>query len=135
MPLIIGVVKGLGLEILVENADGFVRENLVLPVIHRPSGIRVDLIFSFTPYERGALERAKRVRVNDEEVCFASAEDLVIHKMVAGRPRDIEDVRGILLKNPGIEKDYILHWLREFDRGSGLDLAGQFEELAASHLK
>ena len=46
---------------------------------------------------------------------FASAEDLIIHKIFAGRPRDIEDVRSILLKTPDLDRTYIRKWLSEFE--------------------
>jgi hypothetical protein len=32
-----------------------------------------------------------------------------------GRPRDLEDVRALILKNQGIDVSYIRGWLREFD--------------------
>jgi hypothetical protein len=47
---------------------------------------------------------------------FASLEDLVIHKLIAGRARDIEDVKSILAKNPKYDSNEIAKWLREFDR-------------------
>ena len=34
--------------------------------------------------------------------------------IIAGRPRDLEDVRSVLLKNPGADWSYIRHWLQEF---------------------
>ena len=50
-------------------------------------------------------------------VHFASLEDIVIHKIIAGRPRDIEDIISILLKNPAYDDKYISSWLEEFDKG------------------
>ena len=50
-----------------------------------------------------------------QEVAFASPEDLIIHKIFAGRPRDMEDVRFIIIKNPGIDRKYIRNWLKEFE--------------------
>jgi hypothetical protein len=41
-------------------------------------------------------------------------EDLIIHKLVAGRPRDLEGVRGVLLRNPRIDEAYLLKWLPSF---------------------
>ena len=38
---------------------------------------------------------------------FAAVEDVVIHKLVAGRPRDLEDVRSIVVKNPGLDRGYV----------------------------
>lgn len=63
---------------------------------------------------------------------FASPEDLVIHKMVAGRARDLEDVRGVLLKNPTLDSQYVEHWLREFNKSLGKSLAAQFRSLRSS---
>jgi hypothetical protein len=40
----------------------------------------------------------------DTLVRFASSEDLVIHKLVAGRPRDIEDVSGVLARKPALDE-------------------------------
>ena len=39
---------------------------------------RVDFIFSFTPYEREAMKKAKLVKVDNVNVKFASCESLVI---------------------------------------------------------
>ncbi len=38
--------------------------------------------------------------------------DFVV-KIFAGRPRDIEDARTVLLKNPDIDVQYIRKWLKE----------------------
>jgi predicted nucleotidyltransferase len=76
----------------------------------------VDFIFSFTPYERQAISRAKTVLLSGTNVMFASVEDVIIHKIFAGRPRDLEDVRSILLKNPHMDRTYVRKWLREFEK-------------------
>ena len=59
-------------------------------------------------------------------------EDLIIHKVLAGRPRDLEDVRTILLKNPGFDLEYVQRSLREFDRSLGEKLLERFEEVRQS---
>ncbi|MBN1938515.1 MAG: nucleotidyl transferase AbiEii/AbiGii toxin family protein [Candidatus Aminicenantes bacterium] len=109
-------VEALDLTVQVKDAESFVKETMVLPVQDAPSGIRVDLVFSFTPYERNAVENAVLVKWGQTTVRFASLEDLVIHKIVAGRARDIEDVRTVLMKNPTFNRDYIRKWLVEFDQ-------------------
>ena len=40
---------------------------------------------------------------------------MISHKIFAGRPRDLEDVEGIILKNPDIGRAYIRKWLEQFD--------------------
>ena len=110
------VVQELSLKPLPDDIESFVRETMVLPTLDEKTGIRLDFIFSFTPYERAAIKRGKKVSIEGQEVNFASAEDLIIHKVFAGRPRDIEDVKTVILKNPGIDRQYIRAWLKEFDK-------------------
>lgn len=127
---LLAVVRELSLKPLHKDIESFVRQTMVLPAIDEATGIRVDFIFSFTPYETGAIKRAKKLTIMDQEVCFASPEDLIIHKIFAGRPRDIEDVRTVLLKNPDMDIRYIRKWLEEFDLSS--DIKGflkTFEEI------
>lgn len=109
------VVKKLGLKILTNNIENFVRQTMVIPVLDEKSDIRIDFIFSFTPYEQQAINRAKKINILNALVNFASLEDLIIFKIIARRERDIEDVRLILLKNNKYDKHYIVKWLKEFD--------------------
>jgi hypothetical protein len=123
------VALAIGLKILVENDRQFVERNMVLPTIETESGVRVDFIFSFSPYERQAIERGKHIRLGRTLVRYASLEDVVIHKVIAGRARDVEDIRSILLKNPKYDSDYISGWLREFDNSLGENYSGLFRKI------
>lgn len=122
-------VNALGLKAQVPDGEAFVKETMVLPVLDVPSGIRVDLVFSFTPYERQAVGKAVAVKFDETPAMFASLEDVVIHKIVAGRARDIEDVRTVLLKNPGYDEKYIRTWLAEFDRALEGNHVRAFEKI------
>lgn len=106
------------LKPLPQDITTFVRQTMVLPTSDEPTGIRVDFIFSFTPYETQAIKRAKKIKILGQDVSFASVEDLIIHKIFAGRPRDLEDVRVVLLKNPDVDIHYVEMWLKEFDDAS-----------------
>lgn len=112
---IVAVCDELRLEVLPEDVEEFVRVTFVLPARHARSGIRLDLIFSTTPYEAQAIGRAVLVQVKGVEVPFASAEDLVIHKLFAGRPRDIEDAVGVVQrKGADLDWDYMEFWVKQF---------------------
>ena len=113
------VLPAVPLKALVENPREFVIKTMVLPTEEGKTGIRVDFILSFSPYERQAIERAVDVKIGRSIVKFGSLEDIVIHKIIAGRPRDLEDVRSILLKNPQYDSGYIERWLKEFEDSLG----------------
>jgi predicted nucleotidyltransferase len=113
---ILSLCKKISLKPLPENTEDFVAKMMVLPTLEEKTGIRVDFIFSYTPYEKEAIGRAKKILLDDVEVNFAAVEDVIIHKIFAHRPRDIEDIKNIMLKKPAIDKDYIKRWLSEFDR-------------------
>jgi len=110
------IAESLSFKILIQDPDDFVKKTMVLPVLDDSSGIRVDFIFSFSAYEKQAIEKANEVNLDNVIVRFAALEDLVIHKVIAKRARDIEDIRVILVKNPEYDRDYIEKWLNEFDK-------------------
>jgi predicted nucleotidyltransferase len=107
------IVEKLNLKILVD--ENFVQNTMVLLAIDEKTGIRVDFIFSFSLYEKQAIKRATDIKFGNTIVRFASLEDLIIHKIIAGRAIDIEDIRSIILKNPDYDTRYIKRWLQEFD--------------------
>jgi predicted nucleotidyltransferase len=112
---ILEIVRKLKLKLLVSDPEKFVKETFVLPVLDKKTGFRVDFIFSFSEYERTAIKRVNKIKIDKVEVNFASVEDVIIHKIVAGRERDLEDVRKIILKNKDIDFEYILRWLEFFE--------------------
>ena len=127
---IIDIALGLSLALLPAEASVFIQETFVLPTIDETSGIRVDFIFSQSSYEREAIGRAIPVKIGAAEVRFTSLEDLIIHKIVSGRPRDIEDVKNVLAKNPGYDREYIDKWLDEFDAALDTTFHKTFDRLS-----
>ena len=123
------VSESLTLNPIVEDTEAFVKKTMVLPLETRDTKIRIDFIFSFTDYERNAISRAVDVRILNTNVKFASLEDLVIHKIFAGRPRDIEDIKTLLLKNPSFDKEYIKKWLKTIDESHKGELTFLFTEI------
>lgn len=131
LPAIRGVCRTLGLTPLPDDVDGFVRQTFVLPALHEKTRIRIDFVFSTTAYERQAIERADRVEVGGEEVPFAAAEDLILHKLFAGRAIDWEDAVSVARRRRAeLDWDYIQGWAREFAAVPGReDLPDQVERL------
>jgi predicted nucleotidyltransferase len=129
--MIAGVCKDAGLKILPIEPEAFAAQTKILPAEDPDSKMRVDFIFSFTPYEQQALERVRRIDLAGCLVCFASCEDVIIHKMIAARAIDEEDVKSILIKHKeSIDFEYIKRWLSEFGKISEhKDVLTRFDRL------
>lgn len=122
------IMEVIQLKPLVDPHD-FTFQTMVLPCESLQNHIPVDFIFSFSPYERQAMKRVRMVDMEGVNVKFASAEDLVIHKVFSGRPRDMEDVKSVLIKNPKMDTHYIRHWLNELAQATGESFVDRFEDV------
>jgi len=123
--------RELGLTPLAPDPARFVQDTFVYPARDPATGFRIDFIFSTTPYEQQAIARAVLVPVTGEDVPFATAEDLIIHKLFAGRPRDWDDAVSVVRrKGGGLDWDYIEHWGQRFAEVPGReDLPVQMKRL------
>ncbi|MBI5630243.1 MAG: nucleotidyltransferase [Elusimicrobia bacterium] len=79
---------------LVSSPAQFVLETRVLPL--RVLDFRVDVIFGGLPYEQRAIGRAQSVELAGVSVKVCSPEDLIIHKIISERVKDLDDVKGIV---------------------------------------
>jgi predicted nucleotidyltransferase len=113
---ILNIVQNLNLKILPKEPYKFVKETMVLPLLDEKTGIRIDLIFSSSEYEKEALKRVNKIKIGNTYVNYVSVEDLIIYKIISGRERDMEDLKIILIKNKKIDEKYILKWLKEFEK-------------------
>jgi hypothetical protein len=128
-------MEGAGFELRVRDRDEFVRRTRVLPFVHLASRIPLDVVLAGPGLEEVFLRRAIRSDLSGVSVPYMSPEDLVISKILAGRPKDTEDVRGILLTRAG---SLDVGWIRQAlglleEALSQSDLMPRFEaELAAA---
>jgi len=90
-----------GFRLRVGPGDDFVRRTRVLPFVFEPNGLPVDVVLAGPGLEELFLSRVVPVRVGSVIVPVISPEDLIVTKILAGRPKDVEDVRGILLERGG----------------------------------
>jgi hypothetical protein len=110
---LVSTLQRAGFVLRVSDDDDFVARTRVLPFVHRPSRIPVDVVLAGPGPEDEFLARARPIEVAGVTVPVISPEDLIVTKILAGRPKDLEDVRGILRS-----------------RGSHLDLGRVREVLA-----
>jgi len=75
---------------------GFIATTRVVPLVHRRSGLPVDVVVAGPGLEEAFLTRAVRHRIDDVQVPVIDVSDLVVLKVLAGRPKDEEDVAALV---------------------------------------
>jgi hypothetical protein len=80
---------------LVPNPVEFVKQTRVLP-LEDAQHARIDVIFGMLPFEEEAIQRAVTVSIEGVGVRFCNAEDLILHKIISDRERDLADAAGIV---------------------------------------
>lgn len=127
LPKVLAVAARAGVIPRPADPEAFVAETLVLPCEDPGTGIRVDFVFSSSEYEAAAMRRVRLVPVGGRSVAYASPEDLIIHKLVAGRPRDLADILSVRSKAPDLDIAYIETWMAWFEQNVGLPMRSRWE--------
>jgi hypothetical protein len=68
----------------------------VVPMEHVATSLPVDLVLAGPGLEELFLDRARTLRVAGVPLPVASPEDVVLMKLIAGRPHDLDDARAIV---------------------------------------
>lgn len=87
--------------------------------------IEVDVFLVTTEYQSAAFARRVRVRLNGSDLWVLGPADLILHKLVAGRPKDLADVQNILSVQGMTDAEYTRHWARRLGVAAALDEALQ----------
>lgn len=98
-----------------ESPIEFARRTRML-LVRASNGIDVDIALAFPGYEDELFRRAVDYEIEGgKAIRICSAEDLVIHKAVAGRPQDVSDIQGIVdRQGEHLDTANIRHWLKAF---------------------
>ena len=69
-------------------------------LLNGPLGIPADIALGALPFEQRCVTRATPFAIGgDQSILTCSAEDLIVLKAFAGRPRDWLDIEGIVLRH------------------------------------
>jgi hypothetical protein len=79
-----------------DDLEAFFTRSRVIPLYHESTRMPLDLVVARDSLEAAFLERARPIDIGGVRVPVISPEDLVVAKLFAGRPRDLEDVRAVL---------------------------------------
>lgn len=86
-----------GFDLRVTNVRDFVARTRVFPFTHTNSGLALDAVLGGPGLEEEFLRTARQVDVGGVTVPVIGPEELIVTKVLAGRTKDLGDVRGILV--------------------------------------
>jgi len=92
----------------------FAQESRMLLLVHSKSHIPVDIALGILPFEEQAIQRAVHQEVGNFRLPLPTPEDLIIMKAVAGRPRDLSDIEGIVATHTKLDLPRIRSQVRQF---------------------
>jgi len=121
-------VERLGFTIPSVYLSGWVDQVGGLPLVKfkffaQGKSIDIDIFLAETRFQESVLQRRERHGQDGWEAWFASAEDLVLLKLIADRPRDRIDIADILFIQGRLDEAYLRKWARELNIEDRLDRA------------
>ena len=87
---------------------------------HDATGTPIDINQARIPFEVLAIKRATVKRRDGVNIPIPTPEDLIVMKAIAHRPKNLEDIRGIIESQPRLNVEYIRKHVQEF--GEALDM-------------
>ena len=133
IPKFLKNVKKYGFSPALANTGEVALECGVIPLNFRKGDTsgKFDLILAQNPLEYAAIQRGRMKNIGSLKANFVTPEDLVLHKITSSRPRDIEDLKGIILRQKGeLDLRYIRHWLEKIDKVNKTRLYKLFKNLS-----
>jgi hypothetical protein len=117
---LLNVLNSAGFRPKRENGTTVLGELELLQMIYAPPDalvdVQVDLLLAGDEYQDAALHRCITTTIEelDLPVNVVSCEDLIIHKLLAGRIIDRADAAALLRANrEALDFDYFGHWISE----------------------
>lgn len=96
------------------------RRSAMLLMRHDATGTPIDINQARIPFEVLAIKRATVKRRDGVNIPIPTPEDLIVMKAIAHRPKNLEDIRGIIESQPRLNVEYIRKHVQEF--GEALDM-------------
>lgn len=115
LPKFYSAAKRLGYSIPAAQESGWVDLVQGLPVVKLQvfvggQVIDVDVFLAETDFQRELLARKRRYQADGFEAWFVGPEDLVLLKLLAGRPKDLVDVADVLFIQGQLDVSYMQRW-------------------------
>lgn len=91
----------------------FAEASRVLLLRHVATGVDVDVALGLLPIEQELVESARLSEDSGLALPLPRPEHLVVMKALAGRPRDLIDIEGILEVQPALDRAWVLRVVAE----------------------
>ena len=115
-----------------DGALEFARRSRVLLMRHAASGIDLDITFGGLAFEKAAVANSETHKVGGVSVRLPRVEDLLVMKAVARRPRDIQDIEGLLVAHPEADLVLVRKWVSEFATAMAMsEIVEEFDSVVA----
>jgi hypothetical protein len=121
-----------GIVPCIQDALGFAHRSRVLMMRHAASGIDLDITFGGLTFEQAAVANCQVHTVCGVSVRLPRVEDLMVMKAIARRPKDLQDIQGLLAAHPEVDIVLVRKWISEFATAIGTsDMLEAFDQLLA----
>jgi len=112
---------------------GWVDELKGLPLLKlrryiRDESLDVDLFLAEEDFLKQVMERRSKAEAEGRMIWLVSPEDLVLLKLLAGRPRDLGDISDVLFMQGRLDLRYMRRWANEL--GVAAELERRLAELS-----
>lgn len=96
-----------GFEVLKMQAGGAPSGPDFVQLIRPGTPDIIDILTAKTTYQELVIKRA--IQSSEQPLPVATAEDLIVLKLIAGRSKDWIDAQALARHNP-VDWDYVTHW-------------------------
>ena len=87
----------------------------VVDVLGTPFKIELFRLSS-TPFDQSRFARRIKAKLLDRDVWLPTAEDVILQKLSWNRPKDREDILGVMIANhSSLDRGYLSHWCDELN--------------------
>jgi predicted nucleotidyltransferase len=115
---------------LFDQVAEVVERAFILPLRHRQTNIKVDMSLGLSGFEQKLIGRAELLNISGTIISVVTAEDLLVMKILAGRPQDVRDTEGIVAaQSKRLDWDYCLNIARELGEALNQDLIGPIQSM------
>jgi hypothetical protein len=113
------------------SAPDFVRRTRVMPFVHDATGMPLDVVLAGSGLEDDFLQRAVATDLGGTRVPIIELSDLIIAKVLAGRPKDVDDARALWQLHRDVDAQRIRQVLQLLEQAlSQSDLVSAFDRIS-----